>query len=74
MSQAIPENAVLFPIEGTNKIIFFILNVSLGEMRECHLVDKEGRFPAHEAPRRILTENVSQTDSFKNILEKRTGV
>jgi signal transduction histidine kinase len=56
---------------GTNKIIFFILNVSLGETGECYLVDREGRFLAHKEPHRILTENISQSDSFKNIFEQR---
>jgi len=56
---------------GTNKIVFFILNVSLGETGECYLVDKEGRFLAHKDPSRILTENISQTGSFKNIFQKR---
>lgn len=56
---------------GTNKIIFFILNVSLGETGECYLVDREGRFLAHKEPHRILTENIFQSDSFKNIFEQR---
>ncbi|MFC1532687.1 cache domain-containing protein [Thermodesulfobacteriota bacterium] len=58
---------------GTNKIVFFILNVSLGETGECYLVDKEGRFLAHKDPSRILKENISQTGSFKNIFQKRDG-
>jgi len=56
---------------GTNKIIFFILNVSLGETGECYLVDKDGRFLAHKEPHRILAENISQSDSFRNIFEKK---
>ncbi|MFO7838431.1 MAG: ATP-binding protein [Desulfosalsimonadaceae bacterium] len=56
---------------GTNKIISHILNVSLGKTGECYLVDKKGRFLAHKEPRRILTENISQSESFKNIFEKR---
>ena len=56
---------------GTNKIIFFILNVSLGKTGECYLVDKNGRFLAHKEPHRILAENISQSDSFRNIFEKR---
>ena len=56
---------------GTSKIIVHILNVSLGETGECYLVDKNGRFLAHKEPRRILTENISQSESFKNIFEKR---
>lgn len=58
---------------GTNKIVFFILNVSLGETGECYLVDKEGRFLAHKDPSRILKENISQTGSFKNIFQKEDG-
>jgi two-component system, NtrC family, sensor kinase len=56
---------------GTSKIIYFILNVSLGETGECYLVDKEGTFLAHKEPRRILKENISQSDSFKNIFGQR---
>jgi two-component system NtrC family sensor kinase len=56
---------------GTNKIVSFILNVSLGETGECYLVDKEGRFLAHKDPSRILKENISQTGSFKNIFQER---
>lgn len=58
---------------GTNKIVFFILNVSLGVTGECYLVDKDGRFLAHKEPSRILTENISQSESFKKIFEKRDG-
>ncbi len=56
---------------GTSKIVFFILNVSLGKTGECYLVEKDGRFLAHKDPFRILTENISQTDSFRNIFQKR---
>ncbi len=56
---------------GTSKIINLILNISLGETGECYLVNEEGRFLAHKEPHRILTENISQSDSFKNIFEKR---
>ncbi|RPH48562.1 MAG: HAMP domain-containing protein, partial [Desulfobacteraceae bacterium] len=56
---------------GTNKIIIFILNVSLGETGECYLVDKDGRFLAHKEPHRILSQNISQSDSFRKIFEKR---
>lgn len=52
---------------GTHKIITIILQVSLGQTGECYLVDKNGTFLAHKEPRRILTENISQSDSFKNI-------
>lgn len=56
---------------GTKKIIFFILNIFLGETGECYLVNEDGQFLAHKEPRRILSENISQSDSFKNIFEKR---
>ena len=55
---------------GTEKIILFILNVSLGTIGECYLVDRDGRFLAHKDPHRILTENISQSDSFRKIFEK----
>ncbi|SPD75620.1 Histidine kinase [uncultured Desulfobacterium sp.] len=54
---------------GTNKILFHILNVSLGKTGECYLVDKEGMFLAHKEPGRILKENISQSDSFRNIFD-----
>ncbi|MFW6081677.1 MAG: ATP-binding protein [Desulfosalsimonas sp.] len=56
---------------GTSKIINLILNISLGETGECYLVDEEGRFLAHQEPHRILSENISQSESFKNIFEHR---
>ena len=55
---------------GTEKIILFILNVSLGATGECYLVDREGLFLAHKDPHRILSENISQSDSFRKIFEK----
>ena len=55
---------------GTDKIIESILKVSLGATGECYLVDREGRFLAHKEPHRILTENISQSESFRNIFEK----
>ncbi|MFP4446089.1 MAG: cache domain-containing protein [Desulfosudaceae bacterium] len=55
---------------GTGKIISYILNVSLGTTGECYLVDRDGRFLAHQDPHRILTENISRSDSFRNIFEK----
>lgn len=55
---------------GTKKIILFILNVSLGATGECYLVDRDGRFLAHKDPHRILSENISQSDSFRKIFEK----
>ena len=56
---------------GTNNIITIILQVALGKTGECYLVDKNGTFLAHKEPRRILTENISQSESFKNIFGSR---
>jgi len=61
----------LYGTVGTGKIIYFILNVSLGKTGECYLVDKDGTFLAHKEPQRILKENISQSDSFKNIFSRR---
>jgi len=55
---------------GTDKIISFILSISLGKTGECYLVNAQGQFLAHKDPARILTENISQSDSFKNIFYK----
>lgn len=55
---------------GTEKIILFILNVSLGVTGECYLVDREGLFLAHKDPHRILAENISQSGSFRKIFKK----
>jgi signal transduction histidine kinase len=52
---------------GTHTILSIILKVSLGETGECYLVDKGGTFLAHKDPKRILTDNISQSESFKNI-------
>ncbi|MGA1840254.1 MAG: ATP-binding protein [bacterium] len=54
-------------VVGTHSILSIILRVSLGETGESYLVDKEGTFLAHKEPRRILTENIAQSESFKNI-------
>ncbi|MBN2420354.1 MAG: HAMP domain-containing protein [Deltaproteobacteria bacterium] len=56
---------------GTHNIINIILRVSLGETGECYLVDRNGTFLAHKEPGRILTENISQSESFKNIFDSR---
>ncbi len=56
---------------GTNNIIYTILSVSLGQTGECYLVDSDGAFLAHKEPERILSENISQSDSFKNIFGTR---
>lgn len=51
----------------TDTIQSIILKISLGETGECYLVDKNGTFLAHKEPRRILHENIAQSESFKNI-------
>jgi two-component system NtrC family sensor kinase len=56
---------------GTNNIIYTILHAALGKTGECYLVDKNGTFLAHKEPRRILVENISQSESFKNIFGNR---
>lgn len=52
---------------GTNAILSAVLAISLGETGECYLVNREGLFLAHKEPRRILTENIAQSESFRNI-------
>jgi signal transduction histidine kinase len=52
---------------GTNIILSMVLRISLGETGECYLVNREGTFLAHKDPNRILTENIAQSESFKNI-------
>lgn len=56
---------------GTNNIINTILTLSLGKTGECYLVNNDGTFLAHREPKRILSENISQSDSFKNIFGSR---
>ncbi len=56
---------------GTHNIINIILQVALGETGECYLVDRNGTFLAHKEPRRILSENISQSEGFKNIFDNR---
>lgn len=52
---------------GTNVILSMVLRISLGETGECYLVNRDGTFLAHKDPQRILTENIAQSESFKNI-------
>ncbi len=52
---------------GTGTILSVVLRVSLGETGECYLVNREGTFLAHKEPRRILNENIAQSESFKNV-------
>ena len=52
---------------GTRAILSMILQVSLGETGECYLVDKEGTFLAHKDPKRILNDNIAQSESLKKV-------
>jgi two-component system, NtrC family, sensor kinase len=52
---------------GTRTILSIILRVQLGQTGECYLVNGSGTFLAHKEPRRILTENIAQSGSFKKI-------
>jgi len=52
---------------GTNTILSDVLHISLGETGECYLVNGEGTFLAHKEPKRILNQNIAQSESFKNI-------
>jgi two-component system, NtrC family, sensor kinase len=56
---------------GTAGIITSILTISLGQTGECYLVDRNGTFLAHKEPHRILKDNISQSESFRNIFLER---
>lgn len=56
---------------GTGTILSVVLGVSLGATGECYLVNRDGTFLAHKEPRRILNENIAQSDSFKNVMSAR---
>jgi signal transduction histidine kinase len=58
---------VVLTAVSTQTILSIILKIALGGTGECYLVDKGGTFLAHKEPRRILTENIAQSESFKNI-------
>lgn len=60
----------VYGMVGTRKIIDSILNISLGVTGECYLVDRNGTFLVHKEPHRILKENISQSESFKNIFDR----
>ncbi len=55
---------VLCATVGTQAVLSRVLNVSLGQSGECYLVDRSGTFLAHKEPRRILKENIAQSESF----------
>ncbi len=52
---------------STQAILAQVLRISLGETGECYLVDRTGTFLAHKEPRRILKENIAQSESFTNL-------
>ncbi|MCE5334790.1 MAG: HAMP domain-containing protein [Desulfobacteraceae bacterium] len=52
---------------GTEAILGAILKLSLGKTGECYLVNRNGTFLAHKEPDRILSQNIAQSKSFKNI-------
>ena len=52
---------------NTGSILSDILHVSLGRTGESYLVDRTGVFLAHRDPPRILSENISQSGSFKKM-------
>jgi signal transduction histidine kinase len=52
---------------STQAILAQVLRISLGETGECYLVDSTGTFLAHKEPRRILKENIAQSESFTNL-------
>ena len=54
---------------GTESIISAILRVSLGETGEVYLVDDQGVFLAHKDPRKILSENIARSGSFRKIFQ-----
>lgn len=58
---------------GTSTILSAILSVSLGRTGECYLVNREGLFLVHKEPHRILTENIAQSESFKNIFNRKSN-
>ncbi|HUT54016.1 MAG TPA: cache domain-containing protein [bacterium] len=52
---------------GTQAILSMVLKVSLGRTGESYLVDGGGAFLAHQDARKILRENIAQSESFRNI-------
>jgi len=64
---------VLCATVSTQAIIAGVLRVELGKSGECYLVDKAGTFLAHKDPKRILKENIAQSDSFALIFDSPKG-
>lgn len=63
--------SILIATVGTRAILSAVLGVSLGKTGECYLVSRNGTFLAHKEPERILTQNIAQSESFKNIFSSR---
>ena len=64
---------VLCATVSTQAIVAGVLRVELGKSGECYLVDKAGTFLAHKDPKRILNENIAQSDSFTHIFDSAKG-
>lgn len=67
-----PEGGVLGVLSAqvsTGAIAARVLRVALGKTGECYLVDRTGRFLAHQHPRRILRENIAQSGSFAHLFQ-----
>jgi len=64
---------VLCATVSTQAIVASVLRVELGKSGECYLVDKAGTFLAHKDPKRILNENIAQSDSFTHIFDSAKG-
>jgi two-component system, NtrC family, sensor kinase len=64
---------VLCATVSTQAIVAGVLRVELGKSGECYLVDKAGTFLAHKDPKRILNENIAQSDSFTHIFDGAKG-
>ncbi len=63
-SEGSEPQGVLCATVGTRAVLSQVLSVSLGQSGECYLVDRGGTFLAHKEPRRILKENIAQSESF----------
>ncbi len=64
---------VLCASVSTQAIVAGVLRVELGRSGECYLVDKTGTFLAHKDPKRILNEDIAQSDSFTQIFDGAKG-
>ncbi len=69
-TDAQPQGAVRATV-STASILAGVLRVLLGRTGESYLVNHEGTFLAHKEPRRILHENIAQSESFSRIFSGR---